>query len=211
MGPTRLSRRELIEKGIALGVASVAAGLTPEAAAAAWEAATAPRPRTAENVLGPFYKKKAPETSMLRIPGDPGLPLAVSGRVFSTRGEALPGAAVEIWHTDHRGLYDLEGYRYRAKLTSAADGQYAFDSIMPGHYPDRVAQHIHYLVTAPGHRPLVTQLYFATDPVFEGDPDRNLGRDPLVQSRELIRPVLLAGDPGDVRAAVTFELVLDRL
>lgn len=211
MAPTRLSRRELIEKSIAFGVAGIAAGLTPAAAAAAWDAATAPRQRTAENVLGPFYKKKAPESSMLRVPGDPGMPLAVSGQVFSTRGEALPGAVVEIWHTDHRGLYDLDGYRYRAKLTSESDGKYAFESIMPGHYPDRVAQHIHYLVTAPGHRPLVTQLYFATDPAFEGDPDRNLGRDPLVQSRELIRPVLLAGDPGDVRAIVTFELVLDRL
>jgi hypothetical protein len=66
------------------------------------------------------------------------------------------------------------------------------------------------MVTAPGHRPLVTQLYFATDPVFDGDPDRNFARDPLITSRELVRPVLLAGDPGDMRALVTFELVLGR-
>jgi protocatechuate 3,4-dioxygenase beta subunit len=73
-----------------------------------------------------------------------------------------------------------------------------------------VCQHVHYLVSAPGHLPLVTQLYFATDPVFDGDPGRNFARDPLITSRELVRPVLLAGDPGDVRAVVTFELVLDR-
>jgi protocatechuate 3,4-dioxygenase beta subunit len=80
---------------------------------------------------------------------------------------------------------------------------------MPGHYPERVCQHVHYLVTAPGHRPLVSQLYFATDPVFEGDPVKNFGRDPLITTAELVRPVMLAGDPADVRAVVTFDLVLE--
>ena len=81
---------------------------------------------------------------------------------------------------------------------------------MPGHYPDRVCQHIHYLATAPGHKTLVTQLYFATDPVFEGDPDKNFSKDPLVQSRELVRPVTIGGDPKAMYAAVAFELCLER-
>jgi hypothetical protein len=55
----------------------------------------------------------------------------------------------------------------------------------------------------------VTQLYFATDPVFEGDPAKNFGRDPLITTRELVRPVMLAGDPGDVHAVVTLDLVLE--
>ena len=82
---------------------------------------------------------------------------------------------------------------------------------MPGHYPARVCQHIHYLVTAPGHKPLTTQLYFATDPVFEGDPDKNYKKDSLVTSRELVRPVTLVGDPKDIHAAVQFELALEVL
>ena len=194
MRSVRLSRRDLLEKSIALGVVTVAAGLTPAAIAAAWDEAAA-RPRTPENALGPFYKKHAPDTRTMRIAGDPGMPLAVSGGVFSTRGEALPEATVEVWHTDHRGRYDIDGYRYRARF-KAADAKYAFDSIMPGHYPDRVCQHV---------------LYFATDPVFEGDPDKNFGRDPLITTRELVRPVMLAGDPGDVHAVVTLDLVLERL
>ena len=210
MRSVRLSRRDLLEKSIAVGVVSVAAGLTPAAIAAAWDEA-APRPRTPENALGPFYKKHAPDTRTMRIAGDPGMPLAVSGGVFSTRGEALLEATVEVWHTDNRGRYDIDGYRYRSRFKPAAGGTYAFDSIMPGHYPDRVCQHVHYLVTASGHRPLVTQLYFATDPVFEGDPDKNFGRDPLITTRELVRPVMLAGDPGDVHAVVTLDLVLERL
>ncbi|HEX8029722.1 MAG TPA: hypothetical protein VF491_14710, partial [Vicinamibacterales bacterium] len=149
--------------------------------------------------------------SELRSASDPGLPLSVSGRVFGARGESLQGAAVEIWQANHEGLYDLDHYRYRAALIADREGKYAFESVMPGHYPARVCQHIHYVVSAPGHKPLITQLYFATDPVFEGDPDKNFKKDPLVLSRELVRPVTLTGDPKAVKANVTFELVLEQL
>jgi hypothetical protein len=65
-------------------------------------------------------------------------------------------------------------------------------------------------VTAPGHVPLVTQMYFATDPVFEGDPDKNYTRDPYLRFPALIRPVTLSGDPNEIQANVKFELVLGR-
>jgi hypothetical protein len=64
---------------------------------------------------------------------------------------------------------------------------------------------------APGHKPLVTQLYFATDPAFEGDPQRNYARDPLLQTPELIRPVVLTGEPNELHAKVRFELYVERL
>jgi protocatechuate 3,4-dioxygenase beta subunit len=67
------------------------------------------------------------------------------------------------------------------------------------------------MITAPGNKPLTTQLYFATDPVFEGDPKKNYTRDPLIQSVDLVRPVTLAGDPKDIRAVVNFDIVLERL
>jgi protocatechuate 3,4-dioxygenase beta subunit len=169
------------------------------------------RKPTPWNEIGPFYKRLAPNKAQPRAPSDPGLPLTVGGRIFNTRGDVLGGAKIEIWQANHVGLYDLDGYHYRASLLADAAGNYAFDSVMPGHYPARVCQHIHYLVTAPGHKPLITQLYFATDPVFEGDPERNYSRDPLILSRELVRPVTLSGDPKAIRANVTFETVLERL
>lgn len=142
---------------------------------------------------------------------DAELPLAVSGRVVDTRGELLEGAVLEIWHADPHGVYDLDGYRYRAKVAAAQKGTYGFETLMPGHYPDRVCAHIHYRVTAPGHEPLITQLYFATDPAFEGDPDRNFKKDPILQSRELIRPVTLTDPTGSsVQARVVFDLCLER-
>lgn len=208
----RLARRELLSKCMALGVLTSTANLLPSALAASWQekekSRLAPTP-AAE--LGPFYKRLAPSNSAMRAPGDPGMPLVVTGQVFSSRGELIPSAIVEIWQTNHEGLYDLDGYHYRTKLKTPADGKYEFSSVMPGHYPARVCQHIHYAVTAPGYRPLVTQLYFATDPVFEGDPDKNFVRDPLITSRELVRPVTLVGDPKDIHAAVKFELVLEAM
>ena len=63
----------------------------------------------------------------------------------------------------------------------------------------------------PEHKALVTELYFATDPVLEGDPAKNYSRDPVLQTPELIRPVMLAGDPNEVHAKVQFELCIERL
>ena len=70
----------------------------------------------------------------------------MAGQVFDTRGAVLSYATVEVWQTDHLGHYDLDGYRYRTTLITDADGKYSLESVIPGHYPDRVCQHIHYLV-----------------------------------------------------------------
>ena len=208
----KLGRRELLSECMSFGVLTTTANLWPATLAAAWaQAEKSHRDPTPEAELGPFYKRLAPDNSALRASGDPGMPLIVTGLVYSSHGELIPSAIVEVWQTNHAGLYDLDGYHYRAKLTTPADGKYEFSSVMPGHYPARVCQHIHYLVTAPGHHPLTTQLYFATDPVFEGDPDKNFTRDPLITSRELVRPVILVGDPKDIHAAVNFEIVLGAL
>jgi protocatechuate 3,4-dioxygenase beta subunit len=213
MSDQGFTRRDSLLQCVALGSLKLAPwlGLTEAAGALQAQEQDHTRKATPWNEIGPFYKRLAPSTAQLRAPDDPGLPVIVSGRVFSTRGDVLEGARMEIWQANHRGLYDLDGYRYRAVLLADGDGRYSFDSVMPGHYPGRVCQHIHYLVTAPGYKPLITQLYFATDPVFEGDPDRNYTRDPLIRSRELVRPVTLSGDPKEIHANVNFELVLERL
>jgi len=206
---SHLSRRDLLAKCAALGVLAVVPSLSLADALDAWDRSQGRAP-TPWNELGPFYRKGAPRTLELRSPGDRGMPLSVSGRVFDTRGDIVPGATLEIWHTNDAGQYDLSGYHYRTSLVADANGSYAFESIMPGHYPARVCQHVHYLVRAPGHKLLTTQLYFATDPVFEGNPDRNYTKDPLIQSRELVRPVALAPKAGSVTASVSFEVVLER-
>jgi protocatechuate 3,4-dioxygenase beta subunit len=205
-----LSRRDLLYKcaatGVLLGAAPFGSSVV-EALLAAEQAAKAPTPK---NELGPFYRRGAPSRATLSAPGDPGMPLIIAGAIYDTSGEIRPDATLEIWQADHLGHYDIEGYKYRAMMMPDGKGAYHVETVMPGHYPDRVAQHVHYLAKAPGCKPLITQLYFATDPVFEGDPDRKFNADPLVLSRELVRPVLLTGDPGSPIAKVTFELCLER-
>ncbi len=208
----RMTRRSILQECLALGSLTIISSASATELIAAWdEHEKLVRKPTPWNELGPFYKKSAPQTASLRAPGDAGMPLSVSGQVFDVRGEIVPGAKIEVWQTDHLGHYDLDGYRYRATLIGDSAGKYFFESVIPGHYPDRVCQHIHYLVTAPGHKPITTQLYFATDPVFEGDPSRNFRREPLLASAELVRPVVLRGDPKNLLADVSFELVMERL
>ncbi len=89
-----LTRREALLRCAAFGSLNLVApalGLTDAVSAfeQAEQAATA-RSATQWNEIGPFYKRLAPNTSPLRAPGDPGLGLAVSGRVADDR-------AVHIW------------------------------------------------------------------------------------------------------------------
>ena len=209
-----LTRRDILQKCVALGSVLIASQVSAEGMLAALqEHEKQLRKPTPPNTLGPMYKRLTPVNNMLRAPGDPGMPLTLSGQVFNTRGDVVPNATIEIWQANHLGYYDLDGYRYRGKLHVDKSGGYSFESVIPGHYPDksRICQHVHYVVQAPGHKALVTQLYFATDPVFEGDPAKNYARDPLIQTPELIRPVMLTGDPSEVHAKVQFELCLERL
>jgi catechol 1,2-dioxygenase len=204
------TRRELLERCAAFGAITLASSIPVSALAAAWDNAEKKQP-TPFCELGPFYKREAPNTSTLRAPGDAGMPLTLSGVVYDVRGEIVPDSKLEIWQTDNDGHYDIEGYRYRTLLQPGTKGAYAIESVMPGHYPTRVCQHVHYLLTAPGHKPVITQLYFATDPVFDGNPDKNYTRDPLITSRELVRPVVIKGDPKQIIAAVNFDLVMETL
>lgn len=212
-GPMR-SRRDILQKCVALGSVVIVSPSGPEAMLAAFQdrekRILKPTP---PNPLGPFYKRLTPVNDVLRAPDDPGMPLTLSGQVFNTRGDIVPDATIEIWHTDHQGHYDLDGYRYRGKRPVDKSAEYSFESIIPGHYPDktRICQHIHYVVTAPAHKALVTQLYFATDPAFEGDPQKNYSRDPLIQTPELIRPVMLTDDPKQVHAKVRFDVCMEVL
>lgn len=63
--------------------------------------------------------------------------------------------------------------RLRGKLRTDAKGAFMARSVLPGRYLNgrryRPA-HIHVKVSAPGHAPLTTQLYFPDDPYNDGDP-----------------------------------------
>lgn len=165
---------------------------------------------TPANTLGPYYKKGAPRREKLTGQDDPGTPLFVAGQIINTDGKPQPDATIEVFHADHSGSYDMEGFRYRGEIPANASGEYRFETIIPGQYGGR-AQHIHYMINAPGHKRLVTQLYFANDPMFEGEPDKTYTRDSLVEHRELIRPVTVTSRNNASFSAVVFNICLEKL
>jgi len=99
-------------------------------------AATEESPETENNWEGPFYKPGAPVRSVLIEKGTAGTPLTVTGRVFDTRGRALKGALLDIWHADHTGTYDNRGFRLRGKLYTDDEGRYTLRTIKPLYYGD---------------------------------------------------------------------------
>ena len=206
----QIRRRDILERCIASGALAAAIPMTSPRLFALWQAGeSTAHKRTPAEVLGPFYRKGAPNTSVMHKPGDPGFPLQVNGKVWNTRGDKVPGVTIEAWHSDHAGLYDVQGYRYRTKLLVEEASEYTLKTILPGHYSDRPAQHIHYLISAPGHQTLITQAYFATDPFFEGDIDKNYAKRKIVSDKELIRPVRLF-EEGAPHAEIQFDIVLER-
>jgi protocatechuate 3,4-dioxygenase beta subunit len=105
---------------------------------------------TRPDMLGPFYTPNAPERTQT------GRGLAVTGRVISAADCApLAGARLEWWSANTRGEYDDA---HRATQAADPEGRYRYETDVPGRYPPRPV-HLHVRVTAPGHRPLVTQLY----------------------------------------------------
>jgi catechol 1,2-dioxygenase len=188
------------------------AALAGAVAAGACGAQAATCVPTEDNPQGPFYLPDAPLRADIAPGGEPGERLAVGGRVLSAAGcRPLADAVVEVWHANAAGAYyGLEGatgedaWQLRGRARTGKDGSYRFETILPGRYPLSPRQlrprHIHYLVAAPGHRTIVTQLYFAGDPSLAGDP---LVRPSLIMPVNAARKTGGAGAPWSVVFDVT--------
>lgn len=131
---------------------------------------------TTADILGPFYRPGAPFRTALAVPGHTAPALLVKGTVFGADCTTpLADALVEYWQSDSAGKYDNDSpdFRFRGQFRTGADGQYAFSTIVPGRYLNGNAyrpSHIHFRITAPGHRELVSQVYFKDDPYVAADP-----------------------------------------
>ena len=147
---------------------------------------------TEPTVFGPFFVHDAPE---IEYGGDvaqgaPGDPCWVEGQITSTDGTPLGAAEIEVWEADEDGLYDVQyddgRTAGRARMTADGHGRYGFWSVKPAAYPIpgdgpvgellRAAArspmrpaHIHFMVSAPGHRTLVTHVFAAGGPHLDDD------------------------------------------
>jgi protocatechuate 3,4-dioxygenase beta subunit len=162
---------------------------------------------TPASSLGPFYRGGAPRREKLLERAQVGTPLLVSGRVFDTAGSPLSKALLEVFHADAGGNYDMSGFHCRGEIPVAENGEYMYETLMPAAYGGR-AQHIHYRISVPGRRGLITQLFFETDPKFEGNPNRNYVKDGLIEHRDLIKPVTSTTRNGVSYRTVRFDIYL---
>lgn len=189
---------------------------------------------TEATVLGPFFVEGAPE---IKLGGDMafgavGEPCWVEGSVTDTDGRSVPGALIEVWEADEDGLYDVqyEGKRMagRAKLRADEGGGFRFWGLTPTPYPiphdgpvgrlldatgrsPMRASHLHFLVSSPGKRELVTHIFVAGDPLLATDAVFGV-RDSLIKNFERQAPGTPTPDGRDLGgrswSKVRFDIVL---
>ncbi len=149
---------------------------------------------TEATVLGPFHVEGAPVLEMgADICRDgKGLPCHVSGRVTDAAGEPLEGVTLDVWQTNGDGFYDVQQpgvqpeMNLRGRFVTGADGRYRFRTVKPvsysvptdgpvgdilrrmGRHAMRPA-HIHFIVTKPSYRKLVTHIFAEGDPYIDSD------------------------------------------
>jgi protocatechuate 3,4-dioxygenase beta subunit len=158
--------------------------------------------------LAPQYTapSNAPSTVVIAGKDEPGERLVVTGRTLVGK-KPVAGVSLYVFHTDINGLYapdisDLNAAELNPRLHSSlrtdAQGRYQYETIRPGSYGNG-ASHVHYVVKAPGYKPLLLALQFEDDPIVvrlrkAGRPllDPNAFKNGPCKSRPdcvLIRPV----------------------
>jgi protocatechuate 3,4-dioxygenase beta subunit len=191
---------------------------------------------TESTVLGPFHMVESPLRELganIALDGK-GTPCLVSGRVTGPDGEPLAGASVDVWQTNEDGFYDVQqpgiqpAGNLRGLFTADEQGRFWFRSVVPrfypipddgpvgqllaatGRHPYRPA-HLHFIVDAPGYRPVTTHVFVDDSPYLDSDAVFGV-------KESLIRAVPEVDDPA--RAAelglanpfrtLTFDLTLLR-
>ncbi|KAF0845326.1 dioxygenase family protein [Nocardia caishijiensis] len=187
---------------------------------------------TESTVFGPFFVADAPEIPLGGdiAQGAGGVPCHVSGQVRSVTGEPVEGARIEVWEADDDGFYDVQypddRTAGRGWLRSGAHGGYRFWSVLPAPYPiphdgpvgDLLAAtargpmrpaHLHFLVTAPGFRPLITHIFLAGDPYLDRDAVFGVKPGLVVEPAHHTDTAAPDGShPEGSWAAITFDVVL---
>ena len=176
-------------------------------------------------LLGPFWRANAPfcdgGESIARSE-TPGVPLEVAGTVRDSAGRPVADATLDVWQASPVGLYEnqdpaQQDMNLRGRFKTDAEGRFHFRSVRPAGYPvptdgpcgdllraqlrhpNRPA-HLHFMVSKPGHKVLVTQVF--------ADDDENLESDPVFGvTRQLIGR--FEAQQGGRHATLQYDFVLE--
>ncbi|MBY3598817.1 dioxygenase family protein [Rhizobium bangladeshense] len=149
---------------------------------------------TVAQTLGPCHVNDVPARQDISE-GKAGLPLRLAVRIVHAADcRPVQNADIEIWHTDHRGIYSgrdaakmctlsdaeaVSGLAFRGRHRTDEDGQASFLTAYPGWYEGRTP-HVHCRILVEGKELLVSQVYFddtLSDIIYGEHPDY-LGRPP---------------------------------
>lgn len=179
---------------------------------------TAAEHATTTSLLGPFFRENTPrfkagEQISRKVEGKE---LVLWGTVTDARGKPMANAEVTVWQTAENGLYDIqygEDPDVRGIFTTDANGQYLIRTTLPvgysipmdgpvgalvraqGRHGMRPA-HIHFLISSPGYRELVTALYIAGDEHIEDDTVFGVASELVVHVRDFEPTCPIQGTPS---------------
>jgi protocatechuate 3,4-dioxygenase beta subunit len=148
---------------------------------------------TESTVQGPFWVAGSPwreyGASIAERPA--GEPAWVHGRVFGSSGKPVAGAVVDVWQNGADSRYGVQdphapAGHLRGRFRTGEQGEYAFLGVRPTPYPipedgpvgamlratGRGAWrpgHLHLMVTAEGHAPLITHIFDADSAYLDED------------------------------------------
>lgn len=146
-------------------------------------------------VLGPFYRENPPvlpkgaSTVQKDFPGQE--TVYFEGHIRDTDGNPLAGVILDVWEDAPNGLYenhdpDQPDFNLRGRFETDENGHYAFRAVRPvpypipdnetagellrymGHHPNRPG-HMHFIVSKPGFRPLISQIYDSSSEWLDND------------------------------------------
>jgi protocatechuate 3,4-dioxygenase beta subunit len=147
---------------------------------------------TGASLLGPFFRENTPrfESGAQIARKAEGTEVVLHGRVTNAQGAPLANAQVTVWQTAADGRYDIqngiEDIDCRGIFRTDEKGNYLIRTVRPLGYfipldgpvgklvmsqkrHGMRPAHIHFLISAPDYRELVTALYIAGDDHLEDD------------------------------------------
>ena len=129
--------------------------------------------------------------SIVVDPMDADEPLTILGEVRSLEGGPIEGATLDVWQAASNGYYDVQDsdqtpLNMRGVYTTGADGRYEVRTVRPVSYPvpnDGPAgalleatgrhnwrpAHVHFVVSAPGHKTVITHLFDRESDFLDSD------------------------------------------
>lgn len=188
------------------------------------------RPATRSEAAGPRgLARKLPWGATNLAEATPGRPaigqlIHLSGRILDEDGRPVRGAIVELWQANAAGRYfnpldqraaPLDpNFLGHGRARTDEEGRYAFFTIKPGAYPVPVEEtwwrppHVHFSVIGPASLArLVTQMYFAGDPLNALDRILNAIPDAAARQRLIARD-LPPAEVGDRWLGYAHDIVL---